>query len=87
MTKNDIVFETPIYKIIVASAIDYEGPCPDRILYQIYNKDTGVMELEDFTLPGAIETAKYLTDCLVSIREGKQATVVGISKNKDIVNH
>ncbi len=73
MKNNNNLFETDEYTVSVGKSLDFDGPTPGRLLYQIINKNTSVVEREDFALPFAIETAKSLQEQLVVALEGEGA--------------
>jgi len=68
MTKSntpEVLYETNTYKISVGKSLDFDGPTPGRLLYQVINKNTQVVEREDFALASAIQTANVLDEQLV----------------------
>ncbi len=73
MKNNNNLFETDEYTVSVGKSLDFDGPTPGRLLYQIINKNTAVVEREDFALPFAIETAKSLQEQLVVALEDEGA--------------
>ena len=67
---NASLFETDSYQVVVGPSLDFDGPTPGRVLYQIINKVTNVVEREEFALPFAIRTAIGLDKDLVEVRAG-----------------
>lgn len=63
---KDVLFENTNYQVLVNISIDYDGPAEERLIYQVKNRKTGVVEIEDFILPSAIEAARYLDTQLMS---------------------
>jgi len=71
MEKSDTsLFETDSYRVIVGPSLDFDGPTPGRVLYQIVNKETEVVEREEFALPFAIRTAMGLDEDLIKVLAG-----------------
>jgi len=73
MTKNntveeqEILHQTDTYRVVVGKSLDFDGPTPGRLLYQVVNKNTQVVEREDFALAAAIMTANMLDEQLVEV--------------------
>lgn len=57
---NDCLYETNTYFVRVGGSLDFDGPTANRLLYQVVNRNTEVVEREDFALPFAIRMAKDL---------------------------
>lgn len=79
MTKNNAIHENDNYIVSVGESLDYDGPTAKRLMYQIINKETGVVERENFALPYAIAEADSFDDLLRQRRA--VARVVGAAKH------
>jgi hypothetical protein len=61
------LFENENYKVVVGESIDYDGPTKPRLLYQIVNTKTDVIEREDFMYPSAVDIARRLNEDVMAI--------------------
>ena len=72
---NDNLYENDLYFVRVGVSIDYDGPTKERDIYQVVNKQTMMIERENFALPSAIEDANYLHEALIRVQPQSAAVV------------
>jgi len=73
------LFETDTYCVKVGASLDFDGPTKGRPLYQVVNKNTAVVEREEFALPFAIRTAQGLEEDLELALAGGDGAAKGAS--------
>lgn len=73
---NDSLYSNLHYFIRVGESLDFNGPTENRLLYQIVNRETEVVEHEAFALPNAIKAADTLNTELSAVNMASSLTAV-----------